>query len=244
VAIVMAALALLAAAVALWPDPGRLPLVRARALGWQAPRAGRPRARGVPAGPLRRWLIASAAAVPVGLLLDGILGACAAAAVLVGTERVLRRSEDSGRTSDARLLESLPIACDLLAVCLAAGLPLPGALAAVAGSVSGDLRNALERVAGMTRLGADAGSAWHDAPAVLEPLARTLRRSEASGARAAPALQALAAELRTSARGAADVAVRRAGVSILAPLGLCFLPAFVCLGIAPLVIGIAGDVLG
>jgi hypothetical protein len=33
-------------------------------------------------------------------------------------------------------------------------------------------------------------------------------------------------------------------VRILAPLGLCFLPAFVCLGVVPLVIGIAGDVLG
>jgi pilus assembly protein TadC len=38
--------------------------------------------------------------------------------------------------------------------------------------------------------------------------------------------------------------VQRAGVRVLAPLGLCFLPAFVCLGVVPLVIGIAGDVLG
>jgi pilus assembly protein TadC len=241
---VMAALAVLAAAVALWPDPGRMLLVRARSLGWRAPRTDRRRARGMPEGPLRRWLIASAAAVPVGLLLGGAFGAGAAVAVLVGTERGLRRSQDSGQMGDARLLESLPIACDLLALCLAAGLPLPGALAAVAGAVPGDLGDALQRVAGMTRLGADVGSAWHDAPAVLEPLARALRRSEASGARAAPALHALAADLRASARGAADVAVRRAGVSILAPLGLCFLPAFVCLGIVPLVIGIAGDVLG
>ena len=29
---------------------------------------------------------------------------------------------------------------------------------------------------------------------------------------------------------------------MLAPLGLCFLPAFVCLGVVPLVLGIAGDV--
>ena len=30
----------------------------------------------------------------------------------------------------------------------------------------------------------------------------------------------------------------------VAPLGLCFLPAFVCLGIVPVVIGLAGEVLG
>jgi hypothetical protein len=38
--------------------------------------------------------------------------------------------------------------------------------------------------------------------------------------------------------------VRRAGVWVLAPLGLCFLPAFVCLGVVPLVLGIAEGVLG
>ena len=41
-----------------------------------------------------------------------------------------------------------------------------------------------------------------------------------------------------------EAAVRRAGVWVLAPLGACFLPAFVCLGVVPLVIGIAGDALG
>ena len=30
---------------------------------------------------------------------------------------------------------------------------------------------------------------------------------------------------------------------IAGPLGLCFLPAFVCLGIIPVVAGLAGDVL-
>ena len=75
-------------------------------------------------------------------------------------------------------------------------------------------------------------------------LARALRRSEASGARVVPALHALAAEVRASAHAETDVAVRRAGVRVLAPLGLCFLPGFVCLGVVPLVIGIAGDVLG
>jgi pilus assembly protein TadC len=168
----------------------------------------------------------------------------ASVVVLLLTERSLRRAQDAERASDAALLDQLPVACDLLAVCLAAGLPLPGALAAVAGAVPGELGGALERVAGMARLGADAGRAWHGASTALEPLARTLRRSEASGARAAPALHALAADLRASSRAATDAAVRRAGVRVLAPLGLCFLPAFVCLGVVPLVIGIAGDVLG
>ena len=59
-----------------------------------------------------------------------------------------------------------------------------------------------------------------------------------------PALRALAAESRASARAETEAAVRRAGVWVLAPLGACFLPAFVCLGVVPMVLGIAGDVFG
>ena len=61
-------------------------------------------------------------------------------------------------------------------------------------------------------------------------------------AAAAPALRALAADSRASLRAGTEAAVRRAGVWVLAPLGACFLPAFVCLGVAPLVLGIAAEV--
>jgi pilus assembly protein TadC len=164
--------------------------------------------------------------------------------VLLLAERALRRRGSGARARDERLRRNLPGVCDLLAVCLAAGVPVSAALLAVGTAAPGELGGALTRVAGLMRLGADAGRAWQGAPAVLEPLARVLRRSEASGARAAPALHSLAADVRASARAETDAAVRRAGVTVLAPLGLCFLPAFVCLGVVPLVIGIAGDVLG
>jgi pilus assembly protein TadC len=57
-------------------------------------------------------------------------------------------------------------------------------------------------------------------------------------------LRALAAECRAGQRTRAEAAVRRAGVWVLAPLGACFLPAFVCLGVVPMVLGIAADVFG
>jgi pilus assembly protein TadC len=37
---------------------------------------------------------------------------------------------------------------------------------------------------------------------------------------------------------------RRAAVLITAPVGLCFLPAFVAIGVLPVVIGVAGGLLG
>jgi pilus assembly protein TadC len=242
---VTAALALLAAAVALWPEPARFTTARLRALGWRrSPGRRRRGAGGLPDGPVRRWLLAACAAAPVALLVGGVTGAGAGAVILVLAERGLRRAAVTGRAQEAGAPGELPVACDLLAVCLSAGVPLSTALVAVGGAVRGGLGAELEQVAGLSRLGADARRAWQDVPAALEPLGRVLRRTEDSGARAAAALHALAAETRAAARAETDVAVRRAGVQVLAPLGLCFLPGFVCLGVVPLVIGIAGEVLG
>ena len=69
-------------------------------------------------------------------------------------------------------------------------------------------------------------------------------RAGESGATVAGSLRTLAADSRAAARAATQAAVRAAGVWVLAPLGACFLPAFVCLGVAPLVLGIAADVFG
>jgi pilus assembly protein TadC len=136
------------------------------------------------------------------------------------------------------------VACDLLGVCLSAGVPVVAALTAVGAAVPAPLGPQLGGVASLCGLGAEPRRAWADVPVELAPLGRVLIRAGESGATAVPALRALAADSRTSARAAAEVAVRRAGVWVLAPLGLCFLPAFVCLGVAPMVLGIAADVFG
>ncbi|MCU1692975.1 MAG: hypothetical protein JWM64_2066, partial [Frankiales bacterium] len=57
------------------------------------------------------------------------------------------------------------------------------------------------------------------------------------------AVARLAAEARASATARAEQRARRAGVLAVAPLGLCFLPAFVLLGVVPVVVGLAGPLL-
>jgi pilus assembly protein TadC len=68
-------------------------------------------------------------------------------------------------------------------------------------------------------------------------------RAAASGAPVAETLTRLADDSRAAARVAAVTAARRVGVQVVAPLGLCFLPAFVLLGIVPVIAGLAADVL-
>ena len=239
----MTAVLLLAAALLSWPARGAGALRRVRELGWGSRvRVARSRLQAVPHGPGRRWILAVTAGLAVALLVGGGAGMAAGGVVLVLAERALRRGA-RGRPDGSELLAELPFACELLAVCLAAGVPVHGALEGVGRAVRGPLGEELARVAGLARLGADPVRAWHGVPPELQPLGRLVQRAEVSGARAVPALTALAADVRAAARTAIEVGVRRAGVRILAPLGLCFLPAFVCLGIVPMVIGLAGEVL-
>ncbi|MGY1724571.1 type II secretion system F family protein [Blastococcus sp. SYSU DS0533] len=235
---------LLAAAVALWAPGAAVAGERVRRVTrGGAPRAGPGDAPAARAS--RRWLLAGAAGLAAGLLLGGGVGACAAVVVTGAGERLLRAATpDRDAEERAALLRELPVACELLAACLGAGLPLAGALAAVAGAVPGPLGRRLRGVAALHRMGAAPRRAWAGQPAELGGLARVLVRAGESGAAAVPALHALAGELRSTAQAQGQAAVQRAGVRVLAPLGLCFLPAFVCLGVAPLVLGIAGDVFG
>jgi pilus assembly protein TadC len=76
-----------------------------------------------------------------------------------------------------------------------------------------------------------------------EALLRLARRSAASGAALAHGVAELAVRSRQDAADAAAAAAERAAVLIAGPLGLCYLPAFLCLGIVPVVAGLAGEVL-
>ncbi|OBK11107.1 hypothetical protein A5636_14120 [Mycobacterium asiaticum] len=136
---------------------------------------------------------------------------------------------------------------DVLAVCLAAGMSVATAATAAAMAAPTDLSRVLRRAADMLALGADPAVAWSAPPgefnAEAEGLLRLARRSASSGAALADGAAELAAQSRHDAAHTAAAAAERAGVLIAGPLGLCFLPAFVCLGIVPIVAGLAGDVL-
>ena len=140
---------------------------------------------------------------------------------------------------------------DVLAVCLSSGMAVSTAAAAAAPSAPPQLARVLRRGADLLALGADPNAAWSAPPdlpaglvdAQVDALLRLARRSASSGAALADGVVELAGQSRRDAAHAAAAAAERAGVLIAGPLGLCFLPAFICLGIVPVVAGLAGDVL-
>ncbi|MFC1418179.1 type II secretion system F family protein [Streptacidiphilus cavernicola] len=150
-----------------------------------------------------------------------------------------------GRRERARLRDQLPLTADLLAGCLSSWCSPAEAAEAVAQALGGPMAARLARVAAEIRTGADAEESWgrFGADPVLGPLGRCLVRATASGAPPAAGLARLAEGARTAAATAAQARVRRAGVLAAAPLGLCFLPAFVLIGVVPVVTGLAGSFL-
>ncbi|BDT84587.1 type II secretion system F family protein [Nocardia cyriacigeorgica] len=161
-----------------------------------------------------------------------------------------RRFARSGR---GRAVDPLAAASvfDLLAACLRAGMPIASAVHAVVPGAPAVLAEPLRRAADLLALGADAATAWEraaqeatDASGEIAALARLARRSARSGSSLAVAVGELAEQRRGAVEDAAAARAERAGVLIGGPLGLCFLPAFICLGIVPVIIGLAGRVLG
>lgn len=142
--------------------------------------------------------------------------------------------------------DGLPLVLDLTAAGLRSGQPLSAAVARAAGAAAAPLADLLARVAALDALGAAPEQAWSGLPpdGPLGELARVAVRSADSGTKLAAGFERLAGDLRAERAGQAAVRAHRAAVFTVAPLAACFLPSFVCLGVIPVVVGVAGQVLG
>lgn len=136
---------------------------------------------------------------------------------------------------------------DVLAACLRSGMAVSTAAAQVAESAPASIAVLLQRAADLLALGADPATAWGSP---VEPVGehiqafmRMARRSSCSGVALAQGIEGHAAQLRGEAADGASARAQRASVLIAGPLGLCYLPAFLCLGVVPVIAGLAGEVL-
>lgn len=229
---------------------GHVAPVRRRLAAVRPPLAGRPRRWSAPA----RVRIDPAASRPplvgcattlAGLLCfgaGGVTGTCGWALVgVVVTLVVARRARVLAAADRSRLAASqAPLAADLFAACVAAGAHPAEAAASVSRVLDGDLARRFGTVAAGLRLGVDPVEAWRPlaAEAATEPLARALGRGCRTGAPLGEVASVLADDLRGARRAVARRATRQAGVRAMAPLGGCFLPAFVLLAVVPMIAGL------
>lgn len=147
------------------------------------------------------------------------------------------------RRAGQRNLDVL-VLLDLLDVAIAAGASLPRALGAVGDVAGGGDGQALARASSALVMGADWRAAWQGSPGRLAPVVDGLAPTWVTGAAPGPALRAAADHLRRERRTAAREAAGRLGVHLVLPLGLCFLPAFVLIGLVPVMLSLGAGLLG
>ncbi|MEU2428975.1 type II secretion system F family protein [Streptomyces sp. NPDC007861] len=207
-------------------------------------------------GPVPRWTLRYAAgvrqwALPACALITGIVLAGGVTGCLLGALGAFGlwkwqqgRARDRA-TGDDQSAGQLPLAADLLAACVSAGAGPREAAEAVGESLGGPVGERLARAAAELRLGSEPARAWGRFAEIpgAAGLARCLEQAGSSGAPAAEPVSRLAAGLRAERARSAAARAQRAQVLITAPVGLCFLPAFLAIGVAPVVIGLASGLL-
>ncbi|HEY0187401.1 MAG TPA: type II secretion system F family protein [Cellulomonas sp.] len=133
---------------------------------------------------------------------------------------------------------------DLLGAAVLAGADVPRALRSVGGVIGGQTGAELDRAAAALVWGASWATAWAPVSPALRTSLSGLETSWTAGTAAAPVLSAAADAERRRRRRAGREAAARLGVRVVLPLGLCFLPAFVLLGLVPVLVSLAGQALG
>ncbi|MGA5507884.1 type II secretion system F family protein [Streptomyces umbrinus] len=195
---------------------------------------------------LRRWLPVLGALSVCWAVVGGATGVVVGLVAGFGMWRWQRRPAPVEEFDVGLATRQLPLAADLLAACIAAGASPAVAAQAVGEALDGPVGQRLARGAAEVRLGGEPAEAWRGLAALpgARALARLLERAGESGVPAAGPVARVAAEARAEWGRTATARARRAGVLVTAPVGLCFLPAFIAIGVLPVVIGLAGGVLG
>lgn len=192
---------------------------------------------------------------PVGVLTGSILGALTglfglglAFAGRRWTAALVHRAEvESAAGSGGDQTSNVPpvdtaLVLELLAAQLRAGLAPLAALGTLAEALnSRPLRTVCQRL----QMGSGWGSAWSGSAAgTFGELRDALAPAYTGGAPSTALLLSLADAHRLSERRAAERAAGKLSVALVVPLGLCSLPAFICLGIVPILISLLPTLTG
>lgn len=175
------------------------------------------------------------------LFLGGPLAPVAAVGASAGTWVVVGRAEPADvRRRRAEVRRDLPHLVELFAATLRSGAAPADGVAVVATALPGAAADRLAGVGARLALGLDPVEVWSGLAEdpELGRLGRALARAQASGAPVVPAVERLADDLARAGRAATEDRARAVGVKAALPLGLCLLPAFVLIGIVPLVVAL------
>ncbi len=190
----------------------------------------------------QRLLVSAFAGLGAQVFLGGAAGVVAAAAVGVGAWVAIGRIEPPGVVREREAVRrQLPHVVSLFGSALRGGAAPGTAVQLVCQALPGPAADRLRSVAARLALGGDPVRVWAELAEVdaeLAALGRAMSRAHQSGAPVVAAVERLADGLARTARADVEDRARAVGVKAAVPLGLCLLPAFVLIGIVPLIAGL------
>ncbi|HLS62206.1 MAG TPA: type II secretion system F family protein [Ruania sp.] len=151
---------------------------------------------------------------------------------------------EPGRRAGADRWVDPAVLLDITRSAIVAGASVPGALGALAEALPPEQGRPLHRVVTALRLGASWTEAWQGAPAEQRDLRRALGPAWVDGVSPVPLLRQAAESIRARRTARAREAAARLGVRLVLPLGLCLLPAFVLLGLVPVLLSTGIELIG
>jgi len=192
----------------------------------------------------QRVVVGVCVTVVLALIVEGPAGW--GAGVAVGAAAAVGLGWAAPRQDWSVLADELPDALDFLAVCLEAGLPTAHAVAEVAKVSPPATRELLHQVAAQLELGRAGPAAWETLRGhpVWGPTAVDVGRAERTGTALAGVLRDQAEDARQEARDRAAKRARTVGVRSVLPLMACFLPAFMAIGVVPIIASLMKDFFG
>lgn len=128
-----------------------------------------------------------------------------------------------------------PLIADALALCIEAGMSIEHALTEIDESTGNAL--GFSRVATALSWGVETQKAFSYAPNA-ERIGSFVQVSKATGAPVAELLRQSGKHQRAANEDRAKARAERLGVRVVIPLGLCALPAFICLGVVPVALAL------
>lgn len=151
-----------------------------------------------------------------------------------GSDRSAPARHGTGLRDTAMMLE-------LVAAMLDAGSGIGRSLELVAAAASPEYSRSLRPVVGAMAIGADWETAWRSSearsPEILA-LRDALGFAALTGAPSSAILYAQAARMRRERFRSAEKRAASLSVKLVIPLGLCSLPAFICLGVVPVLLAL------
>ena len=137
----------------------------------------------------------------------------------------------------------MPLVLEMLAVAIRRGASIPHALIVVGRIVGGDFGEGLSSVGGALNQGVDWDQAWPSGDAVVERNRNNGKKGGASWSSGSSPLNRLDAaieQLDWDERSQIERDAAKLSIRLLLPTGLCFLPAFIAVGVIPAIASFLG----